>query len=309
MRIPAAIAALTALLTAQGQSSQDWMTDFAAAQARAKAEQKDLLVNFTGSDWHPMSIKLYAEVLSQPEFVAKAQKDFVLVSIDFPKIRTGMSPELIAQNDELMARYGVAQIPLVLLLDEGGHPYHWIAYEKGGPRNYLSVLEERRRHGFGFKAALALAAKKRGIERAQVLDDALTSLTEEMRSKNDQLMREIVALDADGKAGLRRKYLQTVQLKDASVYLEAMLATHMEKREGAKALAKLEAVITQPKDIMHHQLALYLKGMVIMDTTGNVGDAIQALDMANTLAPTSPLAQKIREARANIKPPIGPGKH
>ena len=152
------------------------------------------------------------------------------------------------------------------------------------------------------------AKKKGGIERALVLDDALVSLPEEMLSKNHQIMREIIALDADGKAGLRRKYLHTVQLKDASEYLEGMLAAHMENREGPQALAKLEAVIAQPKDVMHHQLALYLKGMIIMDTTGNVGDALAALDMATTIAPTSPLAQKIREARGNLKPAGRSGK-
>ena len=138
-------------------------------------------------------------------------------------------------------------------------------------------MQKRQRQGLGFKAALTLAKKKGGIERALVLDDALVSLPEEMLSKNHQIMREIIALDADGKAGLRRKYLHTVQLKDASEYLEGMLAAHMENREGPQALAKLEAVIAQPKDVMHHQLALYLKGMIIMDTTGNVGDALAAL--------------------------------
>ena len=308
MRISLTIAALAALLPAQIQPANGWITDFTAAKARAKAEDKDLLVNFTGSDWHTMSIKLYAEVLSKPRFLAAVQKDFVLVSVDFPKIRTSMSKQLMAQNDELMAEYGVVQLPIALLLDADGHPYQWISYEKGGPKHYIEALQKRQRQGLGFKAALTLAKKKGGIERALVLDDALVSLPEEMLSKNHQIMREIIALDADGKAGLRRKYLHTVQLKDASEYLEGMLAAHMENREGPQALAKLEAVIAQPKDVMHHQLALYLKGMIIMDTPGNVGDALAALDMATTIAPTSPLAQKIREARGNLKPAGRSGK-
>ena len=59
---------------------------------------------------------------------------------------------------------------------------------------------------------------------------------------------------------------------------------------------------------MHQQLALYLKGMVIMDTTGNISDAVTALDMAMAIAPSSPLAPKIREARSNIRPTTGQGK-
>lgn len=308
MRIAFAIALLAILGSAQSQIQGAWMTDFAAAEVRAKAEKKDMLVHFTGSDWHAMSIKLYTEVLSKPQFLAAVQKDFVLVSVDFPKIQAGMSKELLAQNDRLMAHYGVAQLPIVLLLDAEGHPYQWISYEQGGPSHYIEALQKRHRHGFGFKAALALASRKDGVERARAIDDALVSLTEEMRAKNHDLMREVIKLDADGKAGLKRKYLATVQLKNAYTYLEGMLFKHMEKGEGPQALAKLEAVISKPKDLMQHQLALYLKGMLIMDTTRNVGDAVAALDLATTIAPTSPLAPKIRAARDNIRPPAGGGK-
>lgn len=303
-----ALSQFATLLPAQKQPAKAWLTDFATAQAKAKAENKDLLVSFTGSDWHTPSIKLFVEILSKPIFEKGAAQNFVLVTIDFPKVRAGMSKELIAQNDQLMARYGVAQLPTVLLIDSDGHPYQWLAYEKGGPAAYLEALEKRRRHGLGFKAALALAARKTGIDRAATIDDALDSLTIEMRTKNHELMREIIKLDADGKAGLKQKYLMTVQLKDATEFLEKLLAVHMEKGEGPAALAKVEAVIAKPKDAMHHQMALYLKGMLIMDTSRNVQDALAALDLAMTIAPTSPLAPKIQQVRANIRASQGPGK-
>jgi hypothetical protein len=38
-------------LAAPLAADEGWTTDFAAAQARAAAEGKDLLLDFTGSDW------------------------------------------------------------------------------------------------------------------------------------------------------------------------------------------------------------------------------------------------------------------
>src|SRR6266478_5250316 len=43
----------------------EWMTDLRAALAKAKAEKKMVLLDFTGSDWCGWCIKFNQEVLSQ----------------------------------------------------------------------------------------------------------------------------------------------------------------------------------------------------------------------------------------------------
>ena len=62
-----------------------WTTDVIAALAAARAEGKDLLLLYTGSDWCPPCIKLEEEVLSKPEFISAAAEKFVLVKLDFPQ--------------------------------------------------------------------------------------------------------------------------------------------------------------------------------------------------------------------------------
>jgi thioredoxin-related protein len=74
-----------------------WQTDFQAAQARAKAQKKILLVAFTGSDWCPWCQKLKAEVFDKPPFATAAQKQFVLVDVDFPREKK-LPAELKEQN-------------------------------------------------------------------------------------------------------------------------------------------------------------------------------------------------------------------
>ena len=63
-RLLVSLPLLAGLLTAQEQEKDLWTQDFAAAKARAKAEKKDLLVDFTGSDWCGWCIKLDNEVFS-----------------------------------------------------------------------------------------------------------------------------------------------------------------------------------------------------------------------------------------------------
>ena len=61
-----------------------WTDNFEAAKAQAVKENKDILIDFTGSDWCGWCIQLKKEVFSTPEFEAAAPKSFVLMEADFP---------------------------------------------------------------------------------------------------------------------------------------------------------------------------------------------------------------------------------
>src|SRR5437899_11282386 len=71
----------------------EWMTDLRAALAKAKAEKKMVLLDFTGSDWCGWCIKFNQEVLSQSAFTDYAAKNFVLVEVDFPRKKELRSEE------------------------------------------------------------------------------------------------------------------------------------------------------------------------------------------------------------------------
>ena len=66
-------------------SGENWMTDFDAAVKKATAENKKLLVDFSGSDWCGWCIKLDEEVFSKQEFIDEASKQFIFVLLDFPR--------------------------------------------------------------------------------------------------------------------------------------------------------------------------------------------------------------------------------
>jgi protein disulfide-isomerase len=99
----------------------DWQTDYNSALEKAKAENKRVLLDFTGSDWCGPCIQLNKEVLSRPEFLTYADKHLILVEIDYPQ-RKRQSPELVKQNRELGRQYGIDEkgYPTVILLDPAG---------------------------------------------------------------------------------------------------------------------------------------------------------------------------------------------
>lgn len=124
--------------------SIQWITDFAAAQKKAVAEGKDLLLDFTGSDWCIWCKRLDAEVFSQKVFISEAQTKFVFVLLDFPNNTSRQSAELQKQNKRLMGQYDVQGFPTIILADAMGKPYAQTGYEEGGPIAYLQHLAELR---------------------------------------------------------------------------------------------------------------------------------------------------------------------
>ena len=57
------------------QSAEGWITDYEAAKKQAAKEGKDILMDFTGSDWCGWCIKLKDEVFSTPEFKSWAKNN------------------------------------------------------------------------------------------------------------------------------------------------------------------------------------------------------------------------------------------
>jgi len=125
-----------------------WTTDLTAARAQAEAQGKDLLVNFTGSDWCAACVQLKKEVFSRDEFLDEVQEHFVLVELDFPEpggaTYQSMPRELHVANDAERRVYNVTAFPSVYLMTADGVAYAYTGYRQGGPKAYLRHLERLR---------------------------------------------------------------------------------------------------------------------------------------------------------------------
>jgi protein disulfide-isomerase len=120
-----------------------WLTDHEKAQKEAQANNKLLLMDFTGSDWCGWCIMLNKEVFSKPEFKEYASKHLVLLELDFPRSKR-MPPEISAQNERLMMKYRIQGFPTVIVFDSQGKPLGALGYEAGGPKVFIDHLEKLR---------------------------------------------------------------------------------------------------------------------------------------------------------------------
>ncbi len=120
--------------------SASWSTDLGSAQSRAYAENRFVLVNFTGSDWCPWCIRLADEVFSKPEFHAFADTYLVLVEVDFPN-RKYQTPAVKQANRDLASKYFVQGYPTVVILNSKGDKVGQLGYLQGGPKAYVTALQ------------------------------------------------------------------------------------------------------------------------------------------------------------------------
>jgi thioredoxin-related protein len=123
-------------------ATDGWETDFEKASAKAKAEGKYMLLDFSGSDWCGWCIKLDKEVFSKEAFKAYAKDNLVLVLADFPRDKSKQSAAVQKQNDALAKTYGVQGFPTVYILDSSAKPVAKTGYQAGGPEAYVEHVKK-----------------------------------------------------------------------------------------------------------------------------------------------------------------------
>jgi protein disulfide-isomerase len=134
----------------------EWLTDIPTALNKARAENKVVMLDFTGSDWCGWCKRLKREVFDQPEFAAFAQDNLILVEVDFPH-SIPQSREQAAANNALSRKYNIQGFPTIVLIDAASREVGRSGYRPGGPKNYIAELEQVPgvKHGSGAVAANA----------------------------------------------------------------------------------------------------------------------------------------------------------
>ena len=296
MRLALTIAATLAwALTASTFAAEGlWVSDFEKAKQTAAAEKKDLLIDFTGSDWCGWCIKLRKEVFDLDAFKSAAPKNFVLVEIDFPQDKSKLSKETQEQNAKLQTQFGIKGFPSIVLADAQGRPYAQTGYQPGGPEKYLPHLDELRALKTKRDEAWKNAEGAQGVEKAKFLAAGLAVLNEDLVAQHySKVIAEITALDAKDKTGIGAAMgfkaelatllgqIGTIAGKDgpaaARKKADEFIAAHtnLTDNQKQKALFPLLQIYHPPQD---NEAALKLMGEVkALDATTKEGK--QAADL------------------------------
>jgi thiol-disulfide isomerase/thioredoxin len=153
--------------------------EFEEGRAAAKAQGKDLLIDFGGSDWCAPCKWLKERILSKAEFIERAGGTFVLVDIDLlVSGRIPIAADRKRRYEELQERYGIASVPTVVLAAADGRPYARTTYRDAFQTpetywNYLAPLPDRGRR---LRAALTRAEALKGKSRAAELATGLSEV-------------------------------------------------------------------------------------------------------------------------------------
>lgn len=124
---------------------QEWNTDLEVAKGKAAAQNKNILLVFSGSDWCPRCIELEKKLWQSPEFKFEAEKSWVLLRADFLQKKGDAEPVDI--NDMkiiLTERYNRnGFFPYIVMLDKYGRVLDRGGYEEfTTPQEYISYFKK-----------------------------------------------------------------------------------------------------------------------------------------------------------------------
>lgn len=254
--------ALAALVPAW---AAEWMTDLEAAKAKAAAENKAVLVDFTGSDWCGWCIRLRQQVLDTPAFEQYAKDKFVLMEVDLPQ-NPKFDPALRARNEQIAQQYAVSGFPTVMVLTPKGEVV-------GGFNGFLPTVQAVSKQ---LEAALTTsdllkqAETQQGAQQLDSLVKAYRSLPEKMQANARSLRQRIIALDPQDTTGIGR--LQKIEDERAALQ-DALSAA----QSTAEAVAVIDKALAQAYPENKTGM-LQMKFQVLMMGAMSVDDVKSAID-------------------------------
>jgi len=272
-----------------------WIVDFEKAKETAAKEKKDILMDFTGSDWCGYCIKLHDEVFTKDEFAKEAPKSFVLLKLDFPKDTSKQTKAEIDQNSKLNEQYKVSGYPTIFLADTKGRPYGKLVGYDGTPAgDYMKKLLEMQKVRVQRDDLFGKAEQAKELEKAKLLDQALSLLDAELvlAMYRDE-MEQIVALDKDNTATLKGKYENILLLEKVQKQINEIVQKNQEKPK--ECMAALDALFNEikPTGVVAQEI-LYARAFMKYQSKDMVG-ARADLDTALKAEPNSPKAEEIRQ--------------
>ncbi|MEM6853789.1 MAG: thioredoxin family protein [Planctomycetota bacterium] len=293
IRTPLGAVAIALFATTATAAPEGWTEDFPAAQAEAKEAGKDLLLEFTGSDWCPPCKALNGEVFSTSAFMDSAPSDFVLVKLDFPS-NIPQSETLVNQNNALASKYNIEGYPTIVLADAAGKPYAMTGYRPGGAESYLAHLDELKAIRATRDAALAEAKDAEGLDKARALDVAMQAVGLDLAIAHyPSHVEYIIAIDADNKAGLKEKYegAMNAGALDAAMSEAIEILRAGDFEAGLKKLDTITEELNPQGESL--QMITVIRGQVHRQM-GEMDQAVSLMKQAIAIDPESEISAQIQ---------------
>ena len=283
-------------------AAEGWLTDMDAAKKEAAEQNKDLMNEFTGSDWCPPCMQLRANVFSKPDFQKEAQKNFVLLELDYPRSKE-QSAEVKAANQKLAEQYGVTGFPTVVFADASGKPFG--GFVGGRPReDVMKAMQDALKNKEALQAAEANVAKASTDEAkvAALMEVLKLAPKDYVDNFYGDVKAEIKKLDKDDKSGLKAADAHADQLKKEQKEVQDYLAGKMTANTTpAEALQVVKSYPNRDKLLPETQQELLMMEFgTFLNSTGDVDGAVLILDKVAELKPGTEAGQQAPRIKAGI---------
>lgn len=271
-----------------------WMSNIDKAMELAQKENKLVLVEFTGSDWCPPCKALKKEVFPSPEFKEITDKNLIPVELDFPR-KSELPAEQKQYNGEMAKKYGITVYPTVYLLNPDGKTV-WLRIGGGTKEQYLEDLKQGVANSKLLIETQSKLEKVEGKEKLELLDKAWQMMSRDLKKKNQDILKEIIALDKADTLGYAKEEQKRLEIEKQEEELREVYRTKVFplSREGKtdEAIAELKKLANREDLLPQAKQSVYMSAMygICMDNS-DMPAAIQALKDAIKIDPSTDRAK------------------
>lgn len=117
--------------------AEGWLVNLEEARLLSLKTGKPIMANFTGSDWCGWCKKLKFEVFDKDEFKKWAEKNVVLLEIDFPR-KLQIPDDIKKQNAGLQQAFQVSGYPTIWVFNLGKDDKGQYTIDALGKTGYVS---------------------------------------------------------------------------------------------------------------------------------------------------------------------------
>jgi len=272
---------LVALSSTTWAAEVQWIDDFEKAKATAKAEGKDILLNFTGLEWCPACKMLNNEVVSKKEFAEVTPKKFVMVQLDFPRDPSRLEPATRKAYEALQEKFNAFEFPVLLLIDKQGRPYARTGMFRGataqGYNQHLADLQAKR---ILRDKLFADAEKAEGVKKAELLHQAMRPIDSSLLGAHYfEKMQEVVAADPDNKTGVADEYAAMITSERVSRQVGPVYKAINEfAGDNEKMLTLLDEALARPGMLFETRYDLKMNKIQLLAANKDIDAAVKVID-------------------------------
>ena len=128
------------LLAWSAGASETWSTSPAEAMQQAAAQNKGVMLEFTGSDWCGACIMQKKQALSLPEIQTAISRSFIPVELDYPR-KKQQDAQTKTSLETYKKSYGITGFPTLVFADAQGRPVHTVV----GYANPAQVMQDTKK--------------------------------------------------------------------------------------------------------------------------------------------------------------------